>query len=77
MQERVDSLSQQNTQLLATVEGLEKERDFYFEKLVGKPVFFCESVRLRPNATSLSGRPWWRSCYRRFKVRDLRGRPRS
>lgn len=34
LQEKLDLLSQENTQLLTTVEGLEKERDFYFEKLV-------------------------------------------
>lgn len=31
---KAEMLSQENVQLQATVEGLEKERDFYFEKLV-------------------------------------------
>jgi RP/EB family microtubule-associated protein len=30
---KVEMLTQENAQLQATVEGLEKERDFYFEKL--------------------------------------------
>ena len=31
---KAEMLSQENVQLQATIEGLEKERDFYFEKLV-------------------------------------------
>jgi hypothetical protein len=32
--QKAELLTQENAQLQATIEGLEKERDFYFEKLV-------------------------------------------
>lgn len=39
---KAEMLSQENVQLQATIEGLEKERDFYFEKLVRMSSFVVD-----------------------------------